>query len=495
MCFRLAGFVFLLLIAGFCTPQAAGLSPEQGAGPLRSVSVRLEQLAAVTTHFATGHIIHNSESPRRWPADLIAEQRHVVDELRVTGAERDMLITLLGHPDPKIRTLALGALFMREDPQDLPLIARLIGDHAATFPLLRDALTSALTVRSVAEFEATQTVGDVAKSMIDFYLSAAYVSSSFEDYWAEHGTRMRSASWFLVKMRRASRQADVRRVLSEVDALPPMERAWTLFYVRSGLEELDDMVSNAAMVSELRVVGPDALMKLLQRENPTDDPDLRPVMAGNGPRAGITYALIRFILANARDLLRATDAPAVLAGAEPDQAAGYSSIMWRTAAAELRALQDPEAAAQSLKDEIAHIPLRGYQGQGEQADFAAALWRMRGPGEQVYLTNWFYTTLPLAQDNLAHGPEQFLLAVAKESRPDTPALLKSIVSSPRFGLTDCTSLYRIISIVNETLPSPLVSRQQISSVLPCWRGSAGQTEALASWRNLLRQNFGLPQLP
>lgn len=422
------------------------------------------------------------------------------------GGERDMLITLLGHPDPRIRTLALGALFIREDPQDLPLIARLKGDHAATFPLLRDALTSAVTVRSVAEFEATQTVGDVAKSMIDFYLSAAYVSSSFEDYWAEHGTRMRSASWFLAKMRRASRQnsplqpqyeADVRRVLSEIDALPPMERAWTLFYVRAGLvlSELDDMVSNAAMVRELRVVGPEALMKLLQRENPTDDPDLRPVMAGNGPCAGITYALIRFILANARDLLRATDAPAVLAGAEPDQTAGYSSIMWRTAAAELRALQDPEAAAQSLKDEVARIPLRGYQGQGEQADFAAALWRMRGPSEQAYLTNWFYTTLPLAQDNRAHGPEQFLLAVAKESRPDTPVLLKSIVSDPRFGLSDCTSLYRILLVVNETLPSPLVSRQEISNVLPCSRGSAGQTAALALWRNLLRQNFGLPQLP
>ena len=48
------------------------------------------------------------------------------------GGERDMLITLLGHPDPRIRTLALGALFIREDPQDLPLIARLKGDHAAT---------------------------------------------------------------------------------------------------------------------------------------------------------------------------------------------------------------------------------------------------------------------------------------------------------------------------------------------------------------------------
>ena len=43
--------------------------------------------------------------------------------------------SLISHADAKVRTLALGALFVHEDPQDLPLIASLVDDKISrTFP-------------------------------------------------------------------------------------------------------------------------------------------------------------------------------------------------------------------------------------------------------------------------------------------------------------------------------------------------------------------------
>jgi hypothetical protein len=123
--------LFTLLCASLTSAALGGASqvPPDTAAQLR-------KLAAVT-HFATDDIVKNrwSESGR-WPVGLLEEQQHVVEQLRSASRDRRALRNLLTDADPKVRTLALGALFMREDPQDLPLIARLMGDTSATIPRL-----------------------------------------------------------------------------------------------------------------------------------------------------------------------------------------------------------------------------------------------------------------------------------------------------------------------------------------------------------------------
>jgi hypothetical protein len=76
---------------------------------------------------------------------------------------------LLKHPDPKVRTLALGAIFQREDGRDLPLIASLINDSALTFPNLHNVIGSGGGPQPLSEFEDSQTVGYVAQAMLAFW--------------------------------------------------------------------------------------------------------------------------------------------------------------------------------------------------------------------------------------------------------------------------------------------------------------------------------------
>jgi hypothetical protein len=127
-----------------CLMVACGASAQNE----KAVTERLERLAASTSHFATGDIVRNGHFERRWPEALKKEQEDLAAELKSLGGERDALTALLRHVDPKVRTLAMGALFMREDPRDLPPIAALREDDASTFTLLRESTPSSTPFRN-----------------------------------------------------------------------------------------------------------------------------------------------------------------------------------------------------------------------------------------------------------------------------------------------------------------------------------------------------------
>jgi hypothetical protein len=84
---------------------------------------------------------------------LAAEQLRLGKELRELSGDQNSLVALLQHPDPKVRTLALGAIFEREDGRDLPSIATLINDSAPTFPNLLESLNQQAGPRALAELE------------------------------------------------------------------------------------------------------------------------------------------------------------------------------------------------------------------------------------------------------------------------------------------------------------------------------------------------------
>jgi len=502
--------LLVLLFGPLAAVHGAGASSQ---GP--SVQQRFERLAATATHFATDDIVRNRWGERRWPEGLLEEQQHLLAELLAARGARTELQALLHSQDPKVRILALGALFIREDPRDLPLIAGLLGDRAATFPRLSMSFDSRGGRLPLSFFESAQTVGDVAQVMIGSYLAAAFrvsafgrtmaggtdltdvSASDFQTYWAERSTRTQCASWFLVKMRRATRDSsplqpqyeiDVRRVLAEIDGLPSPERAWTLLYVRQDQSQLDTLVSDAAMVTALKSVGPDALMKVLRRERVSDDPDL---VAPARPAWNLPHTkAARFVLAHAPDLLRPSDAGAVLASV-----AGYPAnpnfeyqTEWIAASARLQGLQNPVAAAQSLKAGIQRIPLTHILGASNQRVLAFALWQMRGAAERSFLADWFYTALPFVRS--PDALEYFLRDVEKENRPDTSLLLGALVGHARFEQMGWAPLSRILEMVNKTLPSPLVEQNTIYRYRPPSE-RPDQQEALAGWRRLLRKHFGL----
>ena len=498
-------FVAALVFGSLVTVSQAGAASQA----TNNLQPRFERLAAETSHFATDDIIRNHFfDGGRWPVGLLEEQQKVLEELRTAGGRRQEVVGLLQHPDPKVRTLALGALFVREDPKELPLIASLMGDGTETLPHLGMSLNSMGGRLPLSSFESRQTVGDVAQSMISVYLGAAgqspdgglfvsdgrpfgkptVSSAAFEKYWSERRDRTQSASWFLVKMWRATRRTtplqrqyepDVRRVLAEIDRLPPDDRRWTLFYVWNDQRQIDALVSDTAMVATLKVAGPDTLMKVVRRESPIDDPDLRgDHLASVGTTA--------FILAHAPSLLRPSDAAAVLASAEAEAYRG-ANLMFVAAAARLRGLEDIESAATSLKNQIQAIPLTRILGGRDQATLAFALWQMRGVAERPYLIEWFYTMLP-ARLRSPDDLELFLRDVERENRADTMSLLAGIVGDQRFDNVDWTPLWRILEMVNPTLPAPLVEPRTIHNYAPGAR-RPDEVAVLAGWRTLLRQHF------
>jgi len=144
----------LALILGgglFATTQA------QSADAKDTTRIRLEQMATNYSHFSLEAVIRNrplrlwgvmaktqsgDSRPFVWkPNPLVGEQARLVQELRSVDGDRPALATLLKHPDPKVRTLALGALFQREDGRDLPLLAGLIDDPALTFTNLHESMS------------------------------------------------------------------------------------------------------------------------------------------------------------------------------------------------------------------------------------------------------------------------------------------------------------------------------------------------------------------
>jgi hypothetical protein len=464
-----------------------------------SVSQRLERLASEATYFATRDILSNRWSERRWPTHLLLEQEHVLAELRSVAGERAALQALLRHGDPKVRTLALGALFIREDPRDLPLIAQLMQDRATTLPRLGMSGRSEAPL-PLAEFVTPQTVGDVAQAMIRFYLEAAHrlfsgppsgsrpdlPRAAFDQYWAARAHRERCASWFLVKAWRATRrtspfqtqyEGDVRRVLAEISTLPPIERAWTLLYIRADLSVLSAVLPDEASVTVLQAVGPDGLMKLLRLEPAADDPDLQ-------TNVQYTLSMVRFVLAHAPKLLRASDADAVVESARLYEQF-QNNTEFLAAAARLRGMEDPMRAAESLKLAIRGVPLERMFGPTDQATLALALWQLRGADELAFLAEWFYTVRPFSDspDVLA----TFLLNVEKDARPDLSLLLAAVVGDDRFDQVRWFHLRQILEIVNRTVPSPLVDQSTI------YRFSsdrdAGHRNVHARWRQLLRQHF------
>jgi hypothetical protein len=209
-------------------------------GAVDAVQVRFEQMAQTYSHFSLTVVIQNrplrlwtpmeetkpgTNLPAIWKPQnnpLAVEQLQLVKELRALSGNRQTLAALLKNSNPKVRTLALGAIFQREDGRDLPLIASLINDPAPTFSNLHESMSSMAGPRPVPEVENPQSVGDVAQAMLAFWgvphngmpvgMSFGRMdrtginTNNFAEYWKKYAGRECSASWLMVKMKRATRQ-------------------------------------------------------------------------------------------------------------------------------------------------------------------------------------------------------------------------------------------------------------------------------------------------
>ena len=439
---------------------------------------------------------------RRAPADLHEEYRRLLEGLRQVSADGGALRRLVVSPDPAIRTLALGGLFLREDPRDLPFIARLLDDTAPTLPLLKDSDRAEFAIPRSA-FTVPQTVGNVARAMIASYLDAsdldpnrnpAEIATLFTRYWSERSDRMRTAGWFLVRMRRATRQtsplrpqyrADIDHVLAEIDGLPPTERAWTLLFVQTGVFSPSDLLPDRVIVDALGGLGRDAVLRFLDGESPTDDPDLTQDRIRGG---ATTRGMNHFILAHAESLLTPGDAERVLRGA--DRFKGIEGPeAWIAAAARLTAMRDPARASDDLRRAITSTPPERIY-PTIQTRLAVALWQVRGAAERAFLSNWIYETITRPLGNEA--VRDFFGQIQQEDRPDTRDLLTAVVSDQRFEQAQWALLAPLLEAANRGLTSPIISSDEIYGNQPR-PPRADHADVLARWRAALREYVARPR--
>lgn len=487
-------------------------------GATDTVQAQFEQMAKTYGHFSLTVVIQNRplrlgtplEATKRGNNPLALEQLQLAQELRALSGDRKALAALLENPDPKVRTLALGAIFQREDGRDLTLIATLINDPAPTFPNLHESMSSIGGARPMSELEDPQSVGHVAQAMLAFWgvthngrpvgmgpgnLEGIYITTDdFAEYWKKYAVREYSASWFAVRMKRATRrtipiqpeyQPDIQRVLAEMKALPLPDRAWIQLYVLAPegwfeFEPSDLVARDDELVAMTKKLSPASLLCFLQRQKVSDDPDL--LMGKQNPEF---VRISNFILRHADQLLEAEDADALLACENAERDPSGVNPSWSIGAA----LVQPARASEILHGALAR-ETRSYDTAAGL--LAGALWRIRGPAEMDFLVNWFYTVLPTAREPI-HQPVALLWEVEAAARRDTKQLIRALVKDARFDSTDWESLKEMLKIVNAGRSTPLVNERDIYAAQP--NGLLDERMVLPAWRNLLRCEYGLPEKP
>src|SRR5262245_5355039 len=104
-------------------------------GDARAADARaaFEKLAGEMKSFQIREFLDATE-PWRMPKSWITSWDQGLATLRSERWEVKELQTLLKHVNPKVRALALSALFDRQDPDHVPMFISLLDDKARHFP-------------------------------------------------------------------------------------------------------------------------------------------------------------------------------------------------------------------------------------------------------------------------------------------------------------------------------------------------------------------------
>jgi len=402
------------------------------------------------------------------------------------------LVDLLKHDDPKVRTLALAALFLREDPRLLPHFAALLGDTGKTAPNLEIRRANFSQELMPQDFQ-EQTVSQVAQVLLGSWLRpAGFAPEEFAAYWADRKDRKFCASWYLARFYRAGQATSnfdkkrvplIRAIRKEVDSLDPINRDWTLLWLSAhsfcsmSTEPQQVLASAEELLAAGKRLGPARLMDLLQDRPISGDPDLAPGQRRSRGRDD----LILWVLRHAGQLLRPEDAPALLAL--------ETTLRDRTpwcaiAAAELQ----PARARTWLRAAMGRFAEKHQS--WDRAQLAAGLWRSVGDSEIDYLADWFYGE-KVARNPGTPPAEIFLSGIKGARAPADRKLLARLIRDPRLEKLDYQSLRMLVQFVGGWTKTAIVPP---GDLYPTWERGGWSPETprdekrLAEWRDKLKKS-------
>jgi hypothetical protein len=408
------------------------------------------------------------------------DAQRVLAETPAAGVER-----MLRHPEPRVRALALVALYWKRGPESLPIVAGLADDLGKAPPVrLPNSVTIFPSGRpsGPAWSEREQTVGEVAREIVRFFMEAAGCFGDvggrgdlpgFAAYWSERGHRKDCLSWFAVELQRAclgtsptppERRTNIRDLRRRIDALGPPYRPWVLLALACPWETGSTEAGGGELASEPDLLeagaelGDARLMGLLRGEDPfPDDPDMR-----LGERSPFPYRRVaEFALRNATRLLEPGRAAELLdleqrhrTGQVGRMGDPFVSSRWATAAADL----EPARAREILR--AAFIRFREgvfFDDQDRRAILAESLWHHSGLLETGFLKDWFFAEGPQRGAG-GFGRHRF---VATLGRPETRPLLLAILRDPRLVELDWQTLRHLAGAANAAAGETLFSQDEI----------------------------------
>ncbi|MCA9293358.1 MAG: hypothetical protein KDA20_06050 [Phycisphaerales bacterium] len=379
----------------------------------------------------------------------------------------DILQSLLRDEDPKVRTLALVALFGREDPSDLQAIATLANDAELSFPGLKPiSLPGGFPAPELSELLSDQTVGHFATEMLGLYgVRHAYGGVTQEEwlaYWEHRANRSHCLSWFHVQYERAHRGSHpirgdaferIKKVRERIDALERDERAWTLFllYDREGSGAL---VTEDELLQLARELGRDKLERMLTYDLQSDDPDKKII----GWRH---HWMMTFVLGHADQLLEPDDCDWLLERQayeynyrERNDSNPLLSPWWSIAAAQLQ----PDRARDILYSAIGHF--QGRFDCDERRDVYVALWNLVGESEKFFIQEWFYNREPDVGCSSLGKQAEFIRDIAMD-RSNAPLI--AFLLDHRLGWKglDWSAVESAARIVNKWAGEPIITEDEL----------------------------------
>jgi hypothetical protein len=262
----------------------------------------LEKLAGEIIYWPVEVVLFDDDQGfRTWASESdAARQRAIYQRLKDKSLGTQSLEPLLKHADPKVRTLALTALFDRCDVKHLPVIAALVDDTAPTFDSRPTyAPEDRLQLKGMGLREPGQSVGRFAAQMVGEYIGPS--GEKFADYWEKRRRRDFCTSWLRVRWMRAAqgtnrpnktRTKQLQEVRRSIERLPADDATFVFLYLRAN-DKGAGLLSDAELVERCAAVGSEKLMLFLEGKAPTDGPpqvsqvnpvgDVRPIKStGSG---------------------------------------------------------------------------------------------------------------------------------------------------------------------------------------------------------------------
>jgi hypothetical protein len=320
-----------------------------------------------------------------WPVPPgVAEYRALIE----ADNPVPFLLSLLKDPDPKIRTLAAAALVAKGDPRLQRHLSPLVHDQSSTF----DAVTVPPTASYIPPRHTPQTVAMAVLQLVEMRSADA-----FDQYWAVRANREYCAGWFLWQFLHPRFASVARR---QIQRLPSPDRELTILWIGRGLSNIENRrytgYSDKELLDAAKSVGRINVLATLRNQAPTADPDIRDISGADRPSFYLqNFEMGRFLLAHSKDLLKASDADALL-----DLEIGERSIknpqrpvyreLWPIAAASLR----PRDAGAILDAAEMRWPDAG--------DIQLARWDIQGPAALPKILQRFYQN-PRTQEELAQS--------------------------------------------------------------------------------------------